>query len=141
LLADQRNRDREGAAECIGTMKGLSAPAARQVVSILAGHLTDRRWDVVVASVQALGDLALEPEIAVPALTKMLNGVDEVCRAEAAFALGKFGARAESAIPSLERALQSGYERTREGAAKALREIPHGTLEKHLGETNTVEAR
>jgi HEAT repeat protein len=69
------------------------------------------------------GDLALAPEVSVPALIKALHRGDERVRWSAAAALGRFGPEAMSAVPALRRALKDRDELVRRCAREALERI------------------
>jgi len=105
------------AAVCIGTM-GTDVSAA---VPVLIGCLTDDQ--VAEDAASALGNLALAPEVSVPALIKALHRGDERVRWSAAAALGRFGPEAVSAVPALRRALKDRDELVRRCAREALERI------------------
>ena len=71
----------------------------------------------------ALGEAALEPDVAVPALVKSLGHPQPWVRTTAAESLGKFGATARQAVPALGKAQHNPDGMAASAAANALREI------------------
>ena len=125
LLAVLTNRTlvdgrRGNGAISIGTMRSLGSDVNR-AVPILVRCLQDN--EVAEDAALALGDLALSPELCVPALVKALARTDERVRWSAADALGRFGSAAKSAVPRLNRALSDRQELVRRCAREALKRI------------------
>ena len=74
-----------------------------------------------------LGDIHARPDIAVPALIRMLNDEDFQTRVESVRSLGEFGTNAISAVPYLERAA-NGQNRNFDSEVKsALKQIQSGS--------------
>ena len=101
--------------------------ASSNSVSVLAGCVTGfSTGDTPTAANEAvvmLGELHLEPDVAIPALVQALQGGQDFFRANAAAALGRFGGQAKSAIPALQKALEDSDARVRNQAAAALKRI------------------
>jgi HEAT repeat protein len=78
-----------------------------------------------VSSVAAsiLGELGLEPDIAIPALIACLKSPDEYLRESGADALAKFGDKARCAVPFLFNALRDRDSGVRDSATGALQKI------------------
>jgi len=73
--------------------------AARPALPCLLRDLKNPRF--ASAAAEALGDLELEPQRVIPALTRALQNSDPIVRAAIARALGKFGEQARTAVPFL----------------------------------------
>jgi len=138
-----------GAAEALGRIGPLSAPAAPAIVEHLderrdenrrplvtalarigpAGlrhvvpALKDERTWVAVGATEVLAEMGKEAAPAIPALTEALLHPRVRVRAAAAAALGKLGPTAASAIPALKEACRDGYETVRQPAQEAIRKI------------------
>jgi HEAT repeat protein len=84
----------------IGTNAALAVPGLIQI-------LEHDQGSAAVVAAKTLGELYIEPEIVVPALTNCLRGTDSPSpimksrQKMAIFALGKFGSKAQSAVPLL----------------------------------------
>jgi HEAT repeat protein len=103
---------------------------ARCVVVPLTSCLQETNGDVSFRAADALGDLRLEPGIAVPALTRALKAEDSLTRHTAAKALGEFGSQAVAAVPELLTMAASTDEGNRIAATNALRRIAPEVLKK-----------
>jgi HEAT repeat protein len=97
--------------------------AIRHAVPALVRTLSDEDWRVATQAAGALGEAALEPDMAVPALVKSLDHPQPWVRTTAAEALGKFGATARQAVPALGKAQHDPDGMAAWAAANALREI------------------
>jgi len=97
--------------------------AIRRAVPALVRALSDEDWRVARRAAGALGEAALEPDVAVPALVKSLDHPQPWVRTTAAEALGKFGATARQAVPALGKAQHDPDGMAASAAANALREI------------------
>jgi hypothetical protein len=71
------------------------------LVPALIKNLADRDHDVAKSTAYSLGEMAIQPDLVVPALTNCLRSTDLYLRGAALDALGKFGANARSAVPAL----------------------------------------
>jgi HEAT repeat protein len=76
-----------------------------------------------------LGELAIAPDIAVPALTRAFASTNSQLRASAAWGLGRFGDKARPALPGLLEALKSQDDSVRSDAITALQIIAPEALE------------
>ena len=108
LLAVVTNRTlpvefRCDAIERVGATRRWGADASSAVPALL-GCLQDD--EVAAEAARALGNLALEPRLAVPALTEALQSTNLLLQARAAGSLGDFGGEARAAVPSLLSALE-----------------------------------
>lgn len=94
--------------------KSLSA------IPALLNCLNDKSPIIVSAAAEALGTLALEPTIVIPALTATLQSTNAQCRAGAVRGLGNFTNASALAAPPLRRALRDQDPLVRIEAANAL---------------------
>jgi HEAT repeat protein len=78
---------------------------------------------ITYAAAEALGALAIEPYLALPALANALEAPNARLRWTAVMAIGQFGDRARSALPSLLKAINDSNFRVREEAANAIAQI------------------
>jgi hypothetical protein len=90
----------------------------------VVGLLTSPDVDMRRETARALGTAKVHA--AVPVLTHALQDVDEEVRCNAAFALGRMGARADTAVPALRMALNDVSPGVRGAAEKALGSIAGG---------------
>jgi HEAT repeat protein len=84
------------------------------VVPVVIGVLKDPDDQIAYRAAQLLGDMRVEPALAVPALIEALENINTLVAATAAQALVKFKESADTIIPALEKAAQrkdnvSGY--------------------------------
>jgi hypothetical protein len=106
----------------------LIGPPAKAAIPAIVKGMTNSDPQMLEASIQALGIIHSNPELAVPALIKTLSGpaleVSDRVRTFSAQALGNFGAEAKPAIPALLKIIND-YRTYEVGieAAKALRAI------------------
>ncbi len=91
---------------------------AREAVPVLVKNLETNETTIRIEAVRALGDIALDPETTVPALTHCLSDSAAGVKAAAALGLCSFGTNAISALPVL-RALAD--DRTDETIRRAAR--------------------
>jgi HEAT repeat protein len=108
---------RDNAVEALAEMELQALPA----VPMLIQWLQDTNPAVVTMAITALGELALWPDIVVPALTNKLR--DEVVRRDVIEALGSFEKDGSPAIPSLLGFLTDSHPETVAAAASALGDI------------------
>jgi HEAT repeat protein len=100
--------------------------AKADIVRVLADCSTNSDTDN--EAVVALGDIHLEPEVAVPALIQCLQSSKAYVRANAAVALGRFGSQARPAMAALQRALDDSDDSVRRQATTALKRINSGIV-------------
>ncbi len=105
--------------ECISVMGPAAEAALPALVKLGQSGGEPERYYVC----EALGQIAHQPEIAVPFLTDQLTYRDKHIRVLAAEALGKFTTNANSATPQLIKLLDDPYKQVRESATNALRLI------------------
>src|SRR2546427_10204145 len=84
------------------------------VVPIVIGVLKDPDDQIAYRAAELLGEMRVEPALAVPALIEALENNNTLIAATAAQALAKFKESADTFIPALEKAAQrkdnvSGY--------------------------------
>jgi len=110
----------------IGRMHRLGDEAT-PLVTFLCRNVEQPSSSLRQACVEALGNLAVAPEQAVPALFRTfkesLDGDDVILSRKSAEALGQFGPRSDVAVPTLCAALKSPDGITTEEAARALGRI------------------
>jgi len=103
---------------------------ARPVLPTLIAMLTND--SLARRTMYALGELKLEPQLVVPALTNCLLRSNATIRFYAAHALCQFGGDARSAVPALVRALNDSNGRVQHWASNALVAIDPQALEQSL---------
>jgi hypothetical protein len=118
---------REAAARIRESVTRLDTNAS-WTVPVLIGSFNDREVARMIARV--LGDLRLEPALAVPALTRSLQNDNTLTAIESAKSLGNFGTNASVAVPELRKALNSNNEELRIAATNALEIIAPEVLKK-----------
>jgi hypothetical protein len=107
--------------------------AKSNFVPVLVGCVTGPPGDTPGAANEAvviLGQLHLEPDLAVPVLIQRLQSADPYDRENAAAALGKFDGQAKAAVPTLTKALEDSDANVRRQAAAALKSISSGAATK-----------
>jgi HEAT repeat protein len=125
-LSDPRCGNRVGLALVVSGMQGIGESAA-PAVPIICNNLQQTNTALRMDCVQALGNLALMPELAIPALIGVLtnalgnNGV--MFSRKCIEAIARFGVRGAKAVPALCNALKSPDGITTEEAAVALGKI------------------
>ena len=70
-------------------------------VAPLIRCLNEEDWEIVSGAARAIGELAQEPNIAVPVLVASLRHPNRSVRYNAAYSLGRFGTNAQSAAPAI----------------------------------------
>ena len=70
-------------------------------VAPLIRCLNEEDWEIVSGAARAIGELAQEPNIAVPVLVASLRHPNRSVRYNAAYSLGRFGTNAQSAAPAV----------------------------------------
>lgn len=102
-----------GSGQALSGLDGMGTNA-RPALPALIHHLQSFTNYSAEVAARVLGELQLEPELTVPALTSALASPDSRLQIAAAKALAKFGERGSSALPALKRLLSKpdGYVRT-----------------------------
>lgn len=102
-----------GSGQALSGLDGMGTNA-RPALPALIHHLQNFTNYSAEVAARVLGELQLEPELTVPALTSALASPDSRLQIAAAKALAKFGERGSSALPALKRLLSKpdGYVRT-----------------------------
>jgi hypothetical protein len=129
-LANTNALNRVLAARAIEGIASSQATNGTTVVRALASCLGDADQAVASWSAIGLGSLALEPEIAIPALTDRLRDSRPQIRARSADALGHFGHAALSAVPLLLANLNDSDLYVRTAVTNALQSIAPEILAK-----------
>jgi hypothetical protein len=121
-LADLPPPKRRGAAYII---EGLEKQGVLvdDLVPALIKNLADRDHDVAKSTAYSLGEMAIEADLVVPALTNCLRSTDIYLRGAALDALRKFGANARSAVPALIPELDDPDPSVRKWATNALMHV------------------
>jgi HEAT repeat protein len=96
---------------------------AGPLVPVLIINLNRTDWLAATLNADMLGELKLEPDVAVPALTKSLQDPRSEMRASAMRALGEFSELAKQALPALTNLLNDPDPDTRTNAATAIKRI------------------
>jgi len=102
---------------------------AMPAVPVFLKELESRNHFVRERAVDALGNLRLEPEIVVPALTNLLHDTSLAARCLALGSLGRFQEAARSAVPVIRTLLQDAEPDVRISATNALAEIAPETFQ------------
>ncbi len=102
-----------------------AAPAATTLLKCLK----DPNWRVVEFAAEGLGDLRVDPDLCVTALTNQVNHASAVVRTMVILSLGKFGAAARPAVPAVLTALGDPDVGVRTAATNTLQEIAPEALE------------
>ncbi|MSS72237.1 MAG: phytanoyl-CoA dioxygenase [Candidatus Latescibacteria bacterium] len=123
-LSDALKHEDEQVRACAAYAVGDIGPDAAEAVSALAeALLKDPSPWVRHHAAEALGTIALNPGVSVPALGRALRDPDGQVRFNAAYALAHFGPAAEPAIPALREALTDDNRYAVGHAVSALRRI------------------
>ena len=120
-VRDPQHRNRPCAASMLG-YAGRHGADVSAAVPVLARCLQDPD-EGVVAAAEALGNLAIEPDISVPALAAALADRRGYVRYSAVVALEGFGKAARPAVPALLNAIKDSDNDVRSRAKQLLREI------------------
>jgi hypothetical protein len=116
LLTNEERAVRESAWEAI---RSQGTNAAHEI-PLLVRYYTEKPDGF---GAEALGALAMRPNLVVPALGKSLSETSAMVRVEAAQALGAHGPRAREAVPDLVKLLQDTNRHVRGAATNALLKI------------------
>ena len=93
------------------------------IVPVVLEILKNPNDQVAYKAAELLGDMGIEPALAVPALAESVQGTNALVAATAARSLGKFGDQAHSSIPALRQAMEHEHRGVRREATNALRQI------------------
>ena len=107
---------------------------ALPAVPVLLTYLTNRASLSAQWAAAALGNLALAPELVVPALTNCLTASDEHLRRVAARALFRLGPAGRAALPALAATPDNGDLLFRAARAKWMREVGNSRQSPESGE-------
>ncbi len=121
----------------IGPDSAEALPLLLQVASGTNGQ-GDRVLALRWAAIEALGHIGSQPDILVPALSRLLNEPNSNTRCFAAQALGRLGGSAKPAVPSLVLALNDRAFEVRTAAVEAIRTIDPVTAERRKAELNSA---
>jgi len=110
-----RGMDRQNAERALGRLGSTSAPTLQVLIDAARDHDTE--------AIDAMGDIAADPQDCMPLLLRALNSPrsEDVCSAAAA--IGKFGPAAHDAVPALSKLLISSDIFIPSAAAQALGKI------------------
>jgi len=118
----------------IATLAALSIPEmgtnALPAVPVFLRDLTNRNHFVRERAVDALGNLHLQPEIVVPALTKLLADPSLTARCLALNSVAQFKDLGRSAVPEIMPLLQDSDPTVRASATNALYELMPETFKR-----------
>ena len=106
---------------------------ALPALPLMIQSLADKDEEAVGSAINALGELHLQPDLVVPALTNFLMPSQPGLCVIAAEALGKFGPSARPAVPLLQRLLNDSIPMVRESATNALLKIDPQALTTKAG--------
>lgn len=127
LASDPQNRNRSSAAFYLGFMGRYHhlGTNTHKAVVVLTTCLNEKDvgYSLAYSATAALGEIAVEPEIAVPALARTLGHTNGDVRVEAACSLGRFGAGARAAVPALVKNLADNNPVAAMAAARTLGEM------------------
>jgi HEAT repeat protein len=107
LKSAKSAKDRAEAASELGRHGAIRARDVKDAIEPLLEALkSDSNAEVRRAAAKALGDIAPDSKVVVPALTEALKDSAVGVKMAAAMALGQYGAEARSALPSLRELAQ-----------------------------------
>jgi hypothetical protein len=121
-IADLAAPQRRGTAYIIEDVEKQGVIVDDLVLALIK-NLADRDHDVAKSIAYSLGEMAIQPDLVVPALTNCLRSTDLYMRGAALDALGKFGANARSAVPALIPELEDPDPSVRKWATNALTHV------------------
>jgi HEAT repeat protein len=128
VASDTTHPNRPDAVGSLGDVKlGTNAEV---VVRLLSQCIADTNQSTSVRAAEALGRLAIQPDLSVPALAEGLRDSRREVRSYCAVSLGDFGAQARSAVPALIALLGDSNWNVRICVTNALRKIAPETLDK-----------
>jgi hypothetical protein len=138
-VKDRRSLNRVQAVQALEAMRDLdtsSGAAVRALAQALVESAAQTEWKLAEVTARALGELVLNPEISVPALTNAVcfsRGGTHSARAglrmEVGIALGRFAQDARAAVPVLVELLTDPEPVVQDAATLALRDIAPEVLE------------
>ena len=118
--ARQRADDEDENPGQVNSLHALSA-VGEPAVAALVASLDDADWPVRAAAADALADIGLRADLAVPALGRMLEDEADWVRRNAIDGLGTYGSSAKAVLPGLAAAmLDDSNGRVRHNAALAI---------------------
>ena len=135
VLAQPPNWDQMNIAMAISAISQMSylGTNALPAVPLIIHSVNNLHAGVQVASVGALGSLALAPELAIPVLTNQLKSSDATLRSMAARSLGCFGVQAKPVAPLLIEMFQDHDRDVRTSAYLAVRQCASELLTNKWG--------
>ncbi len=125
LLANPDNGENPWLYQCVEFVGTNAAPLVPAIVQ----NLQHTNAFIVGLNVALLGNLHVEPHLAIPALTKCLSDPRRDVRMEAPPALIRFGELARPALPALTNALSDSDPDVRRRAAQAIQRIAPETVD------------
>ena len=124
LKSSKSAKDRAFAAEQLGLRGQVRATDVKEAVEpLMEAVKSDESASVRRAAATALGQIAPDPEKAVPALTGALKDKAKDVRMAAALALGAFGPEARSALPALREMAGEKDKKVSQAAKLAMKSI------------------
>jgi hypothetical protein len=130
MAVDPKSPGRTHAAFCAASVPGIGTNAI-PILPLLIQILQDKNSkDTAVRAAIALGQLTIEPDMIVAALTNSLRDSSLLVRYVSAVSLGQLGEKARIAIPALVNALSDSDLSTRRAATNALLQIAPEALPK-----------
>jgi HEAT repeat protein len=105
------------------TSRKDSRSALVPAVPVLAACAVESKGSMAILCIRALGTLALQPEVSVPALTHVAQYLDPGMRVMALSSLSCFGTNAAPSLPILIKALTDTNASVRKAATNAIERI------------------
>jgi hypothetical protein len=128
VLSDQHSTNRAKAAIGISATRELRGINSTATVALLLQCLKDQDGRVARSAALALGELAIEPDTAVPALAETLNSADPTLRVSVLTGLCLFKDKETSAVPAVVIALSDPDLKVRLAATNTLSRIAPAVL-------------
>ncbi|MDB6109189.1 MAG: hypothetical protein JWR69_939 [Pedosphaera sp.] len=94
-----------------------------EMVQIVINVLKDPDDQIAYRAATLLGEMGVQPSLAVPALIEALQGTNTLVACTSAYALGKFKGQADTVVPVLVRGLNHSDGSVRSAAGRALKQI------------------
>jgi HEAT repeat protein len=124
IAADRSHPERGAAISTIGMIHRELGTNGHAAVPLLLRCLHDRDSNIVSHAAESLGDLALEPETVIPALTNLMQSADAHVRASVLYAFTHWPASGALYAPTLLKALGDPSFDVRQLATNALKSSP-----------------